>query len=284
MSGKLGKNLRQGHNAERLGVELLGHFFAVAEVPQTEDVGFDAVATLLRRADSCLFAEDTFLVQFKAKSVRKITYDSIEYQWLRSLTLPFFIASVDLRRREIEIFTTHFISSIDPGAYESAVLYLDAHVSKPDGGVLHQSLGPPILRWKATQCEKASVQKVIYDVLKAWNLIEAINLRHRPIKASAWYKWKTNEIPTFNFGTMMGSLPTGLANDIATAAPFIQKLGLHFALDDNLTVERVALYVLCKWMAKEATLTDFVFARLFEARFLTNECKISLNLNVEKKP
>jgi len=284
MPGRLSRNLRQGHKAQRLGIELLGHSCAVAEVPQAEDVGFDAVATLLRHADSFLFAEDTFLVQFKAKSVRKITYHTNEYRWLRGLTLPLFIASIDLRQREIELFTTHVVSSIDADAYESAVLYLDAHDSKPDGGVLHQSLGPPILRWKAAQSEKPSVRKVNYDVLKAWNSIEARNLRHRTIRESAWYKWQTNEIPKYSFSTMMGSLPAALAADIATAAPFIQKLGLHFVLDEKLSVERIALYVLCKWMAKEANISDFVFTRLFEERFLTKECKISLNVKVEKNP
>jgi len=78
MPGRLGRNLRGGHRAEGLGVDLLRAFCAVAPVPQTEDVGFDAVATVLRVDGRFLMAEQSFCVQFKARSVRTIPYDQAE--------------------------------------------------------------------------------------------------------------------------------------------------------------------------------------------------------------
>jgi len=63
--GRLGRNLREGHRAEALGVELLRALCAVAPVPQSEDIGFDAVATVLRLDGRFLTAEHSFCVQTK---------------------------------------------------------------------------------------------------------------------------------------------------------------------------------------------------------------------------
>jgi len=101
MPGRLARNLREGHRAETLGVELLRGFCAIALVPQAEDVGFDAVATVLRADGRFLQAEHSFCVQFKARSVTEIAYDDAAYKWLRSLVLPLFLGSVDLKKRDI---------------------------------------------------------------------------------------------------------------------------------------------------------------------------------------
>jgi hypothetical protein len=92
--GKLDRNLRAGHRAEDRGVNLLQEFCAVARVPQPEDVGFDAVATVLRVDGRFWVAEHSFCVQFKARSVRDLAYDHAAYKWLRALPLPLFIGSV----------------------------------------------------------------------------------------------------------------------------------------------------------------------------------------------
>ena len=69
MPGRLRTSFRSGNLAEHLGLLLLKGIAAVADVPRTEDVGLDAVATLLRRAsDGNCYAEDGFVVQLKSYS------------------------------------------------------------------------------------------------------------------------------------------------------------------------------------------------------------------------
>ncbi len=103
MPGVRGKNLRRGDLAEGFGLELLRTFSFIAPVPRQEDIGFDAVATLFRADKDRLFAEDTFLVQVKASSVRKIEYAGEQLDWLRKLNLPIFWLSVDLANSNFEM-------------------------------------------------------------------------------------------------------------------------------------------------------------------------------------
>lgn len=126
MPGKLWRNLRSGHRAEGLGVELLRQLCAVAPVPQTEDVGFDAVATVLRIDGGLLRAGNSFCVQFKARSVREIPYDRAAYDSLRALDLPLFIGSVDAATQELALFTTHNATCrVDAEHYDSVTMRLD---------------------------------------------------------------------------------------------------------------------------------------------------------------
>ena len=70
MPGRLRSSFRSGNLAEDLGLLLLKGIVAVAEVTHTEDIGLDAIATLLRLDnDGNLYAEDSFVVQLKADSV-----------------------------------------------------------------------------------------------------------------------------------------------------------------------------------------------------------------------
>jgi len=82
MSGRRSRNLREGDLEEGIGLDLLRGFSAVAPVPRTEDTGVDAVCTLLKPAGQFLIAEDSFLVQIKAASVRVVEFRGDTYGWL----------------------------------------------------------------------------------------------------------------------------------------------------------------------------------------------------------
>ena len=57
-------------------------FCAVASVPRQEDFGIvEAVATLLRKDRRLLYAEDSFSVQFKSRTERRVTYVGEEKGW-----------------------------------------------------------------------------------------------------------------------------------------------------------------------------------------------------------
>src|SRR6185437_17013963 len=99
-----GKDWRKGDLAEGLGLELLRPFAFIAPVPRPEDVGIDAVTTLFRPENKRLFAEDSFLVQVKAESVRHIKYCGEQLEWLRA-KLPLFWLSLDLANATAELWS-----------------------------------------------------------------------------------------------------------------------------------------------------------------------------------
>src|SRR3954470_20227230 len=107
MAGRLGANLRSGNMAEALGILLLKGIAAVADVPRTEDVGLDAVASLLRRdEDGNCYAEDNFVVQLKSDSATSIEYRDHELEWLLAQSLPMFIGLVSLRDSRLSLYPT----------------------------------------------------------------------------------------------------------------------------------------------------------------------------------
>lgn len=82
----------------------------VAQIPRTEDVGIDVVATLIKDFDGHRYvAEDSFFVQIESSSFREIVYKEDEIRWLSELQLPYFIASVNRKKASIELYSTHFL-------------------------------------------------------------------------------------------------------------------------------------------------------------------------------
>lgn len=108
-----GINLRSGDLAEQLGLFLLQSVALVVPVPRTEDVGIDAIVTLLSNYDNKRYmASDSFFVQIKSMSIRSINFNCKEdVQWLTNLEIPFFIASIDKTTASIELFCSHRLSN-----------------------------------------------------------------------------------------------------------------------------------------------------------------------------
>ena len=279
MPGRLGRNLRGGHRAEGLGIELLRALCAVAPVPQTEDIGFDAVATVLRVDGRFLKAGQSFCVQFKARSVRTISYDQAAYEWLRTLDLPLFIGSVDVKSQEVALYTTHnVVCRIDAQHYRSVVVRLNppSHV---EDNVLHEYLGEPILRWTHREAESEEFQKQAYSVLAAWVAIEQLHHPLRSIKTTQMVRWQTNEVPSTN-GTMLTGYPGDLRHDIEVAAPYLMKVGSHFLMQEAPTPEAVAFLLLAKWF-KDNGVEDFKYVALMLAlRFTSQGQSLSLSSRI----
>jgi len=90
-------NYRSGDRAESLGVVLMQAFCAVTAVPRQEDFGvFDAIATLLRHERRMLYAEDSFLVQFKSRTVESVEFIGPRFEALLDQELSLFLAQIDL--------------------------------------------------------------------------------------------------------------------------------------------------------------------------------------------
>src|SRR5439155_23385363 len=102
MPGRLRTSFRSGNLAEDLGLLLLKGIAAVADVPRPEDVGLDAIATLLRRGeDGNCYAEDGFVVQLKSASDGSIEYREHALSWFLGQTQPMFVGRVSLRDSKI---------------------------------------------------------------------------------------------------------------------------------------------------------------------------------------
>jgi len=105
MPGEQDANLRSGHLAEAIALDFLRPFAFIAPSPNPDDIGFDAVATLIREDGRRLFAEDSFLVQVKSRSFRAETYTGKQLDWIRELQLPFFFLRADLLVPRFELFS-----------------------------------------------------------------------------------------------------------------------------------------------------------------------------------
>ena len=281
MPGRLGRNLREGHRAEALGVELLRALCAVAPVPQSEDIGFDAVATVLRLDGRFLTAEHSFCVQTKARSVTEILYDGPAYSWLRSLVLPLFIASVDLATREIELYTTHnVVCRVDAEHYQSVTMRL-LPPSHSEDGALHQYLGDPILRWVDRDTSSASFRNLAYSVLTAWVAIEQLHQPLRSIKTTQMVQWRTNEVPTTG-GTILAGHPDDLRRDVELAAPYLVKVGTHFLLQETPSAEGIAFLLLANWL-QENGIDHFKYvAQLLALRWASKGHELSLKVQLTR--
>jgi hypothetical protein len=196
MPGSRDSNLRGGDLCEGLGLELLRPFAFVAPVPRPEDVGVDAVATLIKRNGRQLLAEQSFLVQVKSSSVRAIEFREGSLDWLRSLALPFFLLSVDLTTTTLELRSIVNASS-HPNYRDRKVvtLYLDETPFDLSGDRMGVWLGPPILRWTPAEAADSAFQATAHEILKTWIAFEMECISVRTLGVTLQVKWETNHKP-----------------------------------------------------------------------------------------
>ena len=207
MVGKLHRDFRSGNLNEELGVLLLKGVAAVATVPRPEDVGIDAVATLLREGpDDSLIAENSFYVQFKSSVDRKVQYPEHGVRWLESLKLPFFIGSVRKAKCEIDLYATHRLSqALLEGQYGEVELVLDptneVHfgIDPKTEAMTEQyrrvNIGPPLLTWSTFDLAKPEFAHRGYSVLKPYLEAEQRNIDYRGIRYIEVISWETDKPP-----------------------------------------------------------------------------------------
>ncbi|MCH8293344.1 hypothetical protein IH992_19860 [Candidatus Poribacteria bacterium] len=198
MAGRRQKHFRSGDLNEELGVFLVKGVAAVATVPRPEDVGVDAVATLLRDADNnLLIAENSFYVQFKSSSVRKIKYVDHEVRWLESLKLPFFIGSVRKGDAAIDLYATHKLSqAVLEMNYKEVHLLLDRQdKNEARKDVKYVNIGPPLLQWSAPDLADPKFAPRAYSVLKPYLDAEQRNIDYRGIRYIETIRWETGKPP-----------------------------------------------------------------------------------------
>jgi len=199
MTGRRLKSYRRGDWNEELGILLLKALAAVAPVPRQEDFGVDAVATLLRsdRKSRCLYAEESFWVQFKSESQKTLSYKGQELEWLKNLQLPFFIGQVRRRDSMLRLFPAHKLNEIFVlRDFKELIVRLQdqgqakRHVDREQCEVF---LGKPILSFNI---EKASDDKFVdraYRMLKDYLHLEQQNVNCRSLRFCRDIRWRTNQ-------------------------------------------------------------------------------------------
>jgi len=270
MPGRLGRNLRKGHLAEELGILFLKQFCAVSEIKQEEDIGIDAVATLLREEDGLLYAENTFSVQIKSESVNQIIYSDNEIQWFINQDLPFFICTVNIRTQRVAFYTTNLAYQIiyEPKINEVKIIFDGESCFEKSFELEDKSatvkLGPPIFSLTLGDLNDDENKTLVYELLKAWVEIENQLIILRKHGTTDTYKWKEWENPVA-FGKIVKGSYLNFERDLNLVKPYLEYFSNHF----NNSFE------LRNHPAIEAL-------KIFEKLYEENGIEIDLNIPAEK--
>lgn len=234
VAGRLHKDFRSGNPNEELGILLLKGVAAVATVPRPEDVGIDAIATLLREdANDMLIAENSFYVQFKSAADRTVKYVAHEVHWLHGLKLPFFIGSIRKADATIDLYAAHRLSQVlIENQYDEIELVLnpenDVHfgLNPKTEDVSEKSrrvdVGPPLLRWSINDIANRGAMNQVYSCLKTYLEAEQKNIDFRGIRYYEAISWETGKQPRCNEAAC---LMHGLSD--AALAPVLRAMSPH---------------------------------------------------------
>jgi hypothetical protein len=198
MAGRRYKDFRGGDLSEELGHLLLKGIAAVATVPRSEDIGIDAVATLLKLTDDdYLIAEDSFYVQFKSISLRRIKFEEHEVRWLEKLKLPYFIGSIRKRQSTIDLYAAHRLSQVLlENLYTEITALLDNETEVHETDKRSIYIGPPLLSWTTQDLSTSDFALLAYKVIKPYLTIEQRNIDYRSIRYFEVITWETGKPPT----------------------------------------------------------------------------------------
>ncbi len=228
MTGRLSRNLRKGHLAEDIGISVLRGFSAVSAVRQQDDVGIDAFATLLRLEKNMLYAGLTFAVQFKAQSVKEITYNAKQTEWFKKLEIPFFIARVDSYKSTVELYCTAKWNKYEVISDFSQIEFAfdDDYLEMKDHSIAHIGMSPPILRCTEIEARTDDFAERAYSIMTEWVEFEKKSIELRKFGIYRCPKWKTGESPE-EFGVSSITCPSERRFHLEGSRPIVEKLMFH---------------------------------------------------------
>jgi hypothetical protein len=295
MPGRLRASYRSGNLSEHLGLLLLKGVAAIAEVPRTEDVGLDAVATLLRRAaDGNCYAEDSFVVQLKSESAPTIEYRDHELKWLLGQSQPMFVGRVSLADSRIRLYPTVYINQ--------AVFALETeHVSlrfgprplppnmsaeNSPGWAKEASktatvwLGNPLLEWRIADIPTPEWQELAYKVLKRFLAMAQRELGLLVLGRASGLTWSTNDPESIRSGWFMAKgHPDNLQALATQSVPVLNALLLHTMVmpadhGDALAIPLLAIFARLRELGistSDAEVTELLVASRWMKRGPTSE-------------
>lgn len=221
MPGRLQRDFRFGNLAEHLGVFLLKGVAAVADVPRSEDVGLDAIATHLRLDDdNNFYAEESFVVQLKSASTTSLKYEGHELQWLIGQSLPMFIGLVSLAKSELSLYPTIHVNHAVLALHAERVTVrfgvsdvpalLKGHKRSPWKGEDNHGatvwLGEPLLKWTLADIVQVSWVNNTYSILKRFLPLARREIGLLTLGQCSVLNWSTNNVDsiTSQVGIMKG--------------------------------------------------------------------------------
>jgi hypothetical protein len=252
MPGRLRTNFRSGNLAEDLGLLLLKGVAAVADVPRTEDVGLDAVCTLLRPgADGNCYAEDGFVVQIKSDSGESVKYRSHELSWFLAQAQPMFIGLVSRKHARISLYPTlhvnHAVLSLH--AEQISMFFCEPDGPHPWAGGPENSadvwLGPPLLRWTLAETDDPEWASSAYQILKRFLGIARREHELLSFGQCSTLAWSTNDKDSIrsSFGMMKGH-PNSFHAVAGQCMPALNALLLQAMMISDERGNRLATFLL----------------------------------------
>jgi hypothetical protein len=262
MPGRRRSSFRFGDLAEDLGILLLKGIAAVAEVSRSEDVGLDAIATLLRRDDDGnSYAEDSFVVQLKSESESSIQYQDHELVWLLGQKQPMFIGRVSLKESRISLYPTLFVNHAVLALHATAVTIQFGPSELPpfyfgqkwgpwraegeDGATAW--LGSPLLQWTSSDLVSRDWSMETYKILARFLKLARHELELISFGQCSVLDWHTNNLESIT--TKPGAMKGGADELVAVAnrcvpgleALMLRALPVPSDVDDRLMAALLAL-------------------------------------------
>ena len=232
MPGRLRTSFRSGNLAEELGILLLKGVAAVVDVPRQEDIGLDAIATLLRRDnDGNCYAEDTFVVQLKSESVTEVEYRDHAFQWFIKQTLPMFVGRVSLSESKIALYTTiHAVQAISSLHAQAVTIRFGNSnlppmlreqlrspwaIEKDANDTAAAWLGLPVVEWTVGDLTNQEVMNCVYCALKRMiselqRAIICLSNGHLLV-----LNWSTNDANSISVNTGIMKTPDSELSEVA---------------------------------------------------------------------
>ncbi len=251
-----GKNLRSGDLAEQLGLLLLQNVSLISQVPRTEDVGIDAVATLIRNFDKYKFiAEDSFFVQIKSSSVTEINFKDEQVKWLSELQLPFFIALVERKTSTIHLHCAHYLSDIiatNPNRKEITFNLTDhsEYECNDYDASIKAPIGPSVINWSLkTVVSNKNFINEFHQLLKPHVAIAKKSIETRRVGVTELVSWETGNEPRVN-GTKINS-KTNIDKTDELIAPYFKSLLLQLSSGNDMLTTRSLYRLLEKILERE---------------------------------
>lgn len=236
MPGRLRTSFRSGNLTEDLGLLLLKGIAAIADVPRAEDVGLDAVATLLRRdTDGNCYAEDGFVVQLKSASAMSLEYRDHELSWFLGQSQPMFIGLVSKKDASIALYSTLYANQacLALHARRITILFGKSESAYPWAGGAEGSatvwLGPPVLSWALAEMDKPAWSAATYTTLKRFLGIARREFALLSLGQSSKLEWSTNDEQSIQSPhvSMMKGCPDGIQALADKCIPGVSALLLH---------------------------------------------------------
>jgi len=276
-----------GGQNETAAKDLIGRLSAPIQVPREGDFGIDFFCQLFKTGGAkSTDVNDLFALQVKGLDeklryggVRDDQWRSYEIEWLRTLTVPMFLARVDRDSPRIDLYCLGGIWRVlweNDQPFEivcetsraTADHYAGLAPSKSSAGVAHGDqqtwdvkLGPPFLSFDHRQLGQPGFVANARELLRTYIALERHNLiRFQlkvPIHASV-HGWHTNSFGQgFASWTEMrwSAVPGENIRELAEAvAPPLISLGVHLQWQDNRDAYK--LIDILDWLDKTGSLDE----------------------------